>query len=372
MDPQEPEHDVTIAGQQKNSLPNTDEVQSQHGNYLPNTDEVHSDIFFLRNILIRLGLTEKPPSQPLEVLNNPRSNWQAKTRAIQAFTELGELAPIDRIQECLKDAHEAVRMAAVRTLGELWRFGTVPLGVFQYTLRDKHPEVRATTVYALESLGSKALSGSLITQLIQKLQREDTIVRIAIIHLLGTLGKEAPIDELIKTLKDDNWQVREAAALTLGTLGDLAPSAPLFNAVYDRNRFVRDAVIFALGERLHLDMLIHDLRYGETRVREKAAQILGERGERTPEEPMIETLLLVAKGDSQGSVRKAAILALGQIEAGISLAELRSLLKDSEQDVRETAMIVIEGLYPDALPSLLPEEDPDSTDELKKPPQLGI
>ena len=360
MDPREHEQDVIIAPQQKNSPSNTDEVRSPQKNHLPNTDEVHPHPLFSENILVRLGLAKTPLSQPLEVLNNPRSNWQAKTRAIQALIGLGRHAPVDRIRDYLKDSHEAVRMAAVRTLGNLWKFGTVPIEVFLFALRDEHPEVRVTTVQVLESLGSEALVEPLITRLIQKLQHEETIVRIAVIHLLGTLGKEAPVDELIKALKDDNWQVREAAALTLGTLGDLAPTTHLLNALYDRNRLVRNAAIFALGDLLPVDMLIHDLQYGETHVREKAAQILGEIGERTPEEPIIEALLEVAKEDRQSSVRKAAILALGQIEAGISLAELRSLLNDSDRDVRETAMIVMDGLYP------------DSSDEPQEPPQPTV
>src|SRR5438128_2026429 len=88
----------------------------------PRLEGAEPSAAFLTDILTRLGLSNAPPGLPnqyLAALGNP--SWQIRTQAVQALGDFGEQGAIERIILCLKDEHEAVRMAAVRVLGKLSR-----------------------------------------------------------------------------------------------------------------------------------------------------------------------------------------------------------------------------------------------------------
>ncbi len=353
-EPEKNEQDIFIQPQAKEQqLPDTDAVK-----FAPSPSPT--------SLLIRLGLAKSSLREPLEALKS--ESWQTRVLALQLLTDLERDAPVSSIRACLQDPHEAVRMATVRALGKLWRFGVVPLELFLLALGDKHAEVRATTVRVLESLGPEALIDPLIKHLKEKLHRqtsdegggareqvnhqaaipgEEPIVCIAIIHLLGTLGKNAPVEELVNMLSDPEWQVREAAVSALEKLGDRTSEGPLLNALYDNQRFVRDAAISALKGRLPVETLVDNLFTLDPFSRKKTAELLGELGERIQQQSMIHALVRAAQTDPDSSVRKAALLALGQIGMPVPHTALRPLLHDPDQDVCEVAMHVLNALHPD-------------------------
>lgn len=312
----------------------------------------------LPDILAQLGLSNAPPgrtmSQHLTALSNANTLWQERVQALQALAEFGAQVPPERIAACLKDKHKAVRMAAVHTLGKLAKQRAVPAEYFTAAWRDSHGEVRATVLQVMATLDTRELTKLLLVAL----KDEDKIVRTAAIQVAGMLGTYAPIHEIVEALHDPEWQVREMATLTLGQIGKggSLPVKHLVKALSDPSTFVRNAAAFALGNRIPIDILIHDLQYGETPMREQTARILGELGGRVPSlQPLIEAALT----DKQSVVRKAAVLALGQQGRRVASKHLRQAAQDNDPDVREAAQLVLETLYPE----IAPRSDPDTADD---------
>lgn len=173
-------------------------------------------------ILARLGLLQQADVQaPV---------WQKRVLTIQKLAEQwnekdGE-ETAQKIDTFLRsDTHEAVRMAAVRALGQLYLLAPeeVRWEPFLRALGDKHPEVQATMVQVLkffvESWGTSHLSQQIIEMLWQKKLTPtgtNTLLRLSIIQLLGMLGTQISVPaiaRLVELTRDADWQIREAAVL---------------------------------------------------------------------------------------------------------------------------------------------------------------
>jgi len=355
-EPEKNQQDISTPFQDKNQyLQDTDAV-----NFAPSSSYT--------NFLIRLGLAKSSLRDPIKALK--QKNWQTRVLALQVLADMERDVVVSLIRASLQDPHEAVRMAAVRALGKRWKSGKVPLELFVSALKDEHVEVRTTTVKVLETLGSEVLADPIIALLIGKLHhrslaegketgelvnlqksvpREESLVCIAIIHLLGTLGENAPLDELADMLSDPDWQIREAAVSALEKLGDRVPTELLLDALYDEHRFVRDAAISALGNLLPVKVLLHNLFALEPSLKEKTAELLGAMGERTQQQWVINALLQSALTDQDATVRKASLLAIGQVGMPVSRAAVSMLLQDYDPGVREVALLVLSALQPDLL-----------------------
>jgi WD40 repeat protein len=81
------------------------------------------------------------------------------------------------------------------------------------------------------------------------LNDEDSTVRAAAIHALGTGGGQTEVALLTAALRDPDWHVRETAALVLGKLTQDVPLEPLFMAQQDPDGAVREAAQLALQWR---------------------------------------------------------------------------------------------------------------------------
>ncbi len=303
----------------------------------PRREGAEPSAAFLTDVLTRLGLSNAPPGLPmnqyLAALGN--ASWRIRAQAVQALGDFGEQVAIERIILCLKDEHEAVRMAAVRALGKLSRQRPEVVEHIRSAWKDRHPEVRATVVQVMATLEIRVSTDFLE----EAIGDEDKIVRIAALKLAATQGVYAPLHMVAKALQDEDWQIREEAALTIGRLGKgAAVKSRLVRALYDPSRFVRHAAVAALGSHLPVEVLVHDLRSGEPSVREQTARILGELGNQAQEQSLAEAALT----DSESAVRVAAVLALGQLDKRVSLKHLQRAVQDSDPAVRAAAELVLD------------------------------
>ncbi len=355
-EPEKNQQDISTPFRNKQQqLPDTDAV-----NFVPSSTS--------SDLRIRLGLARSSLPDLIKALK--QGSWQTRVLALQLLADMERDVAVTLMRASLRDPHEAVRMAAVRALGKRWKSGKVPLDIFMTALKDEHVEVRATTVNVLATLGPEALTGSILTFLLRKLRnrlpaesretgelvdkqrsvpREESLVRIAIIQLLGTLGEKAPVDELAKMLSDPDWQIREAAVSAFEKLGDRVPIEPLLDALYDDDRFVREAAISALGNHLPVKVLLHNLFALDPPLKEKTAELLGAVGERTKQQWVINALLQSALTDQDANVRKASLFAIGQTEMPVSRNATRMLLQDNDPGVREIALLILSALQPNLL-----------------------
>jgi|GEM_PF-3848354 HEAT repeat protein len=344
--------------------------QHETNNHLLAGDRQQPENNLESDILIGLGISKKDVKNPLQVLNSQQSTWQDRVLALQALLRATTPEIVQRIEECLTDKDERVRVAATRAIGQLRKSHKVPRAVLLRLLADENQQVKTTAIEALAALGPDEWADERRVQhLTDKLRnkQETTSIRVALIHLLGTLGEDAPVKELVEVLRDEdsNWEIRDAAAVMLGRLDTNKPVPALMQALYDRELHVRVTAAFALGKEEALKRIIADLQSATFTMKARAAQLLGELGTGTDTE--IGSLIsLATSATMQPSVRIEAILALGNLGEQlrqhtneIALQGLRrrldDLQKDSNQDVRDTAEAVFAALYPERLPDVWEE-----------------
>lgn len=302
--------------------------------------------------LARLGLWKEPPPtvDDTDATMKGVPIWQSRIWKIQSLVERGKQGDnkaINQIEAFLGNKYVEVGIAAVCGLEELTRVGRIAPRHFFYYLTAP-AKVRAVVILALASMAVKPLPNGLLDQFLQEVQneQEEQTVRIAIIQLLGTLGRHEPLEVLGQLLEGDpDWLVREAVVNAIVTLRDSLDEQAkrglnkmLIPALYDENAFVREAAVVALRESFPLNTILSDLHGKDTGKREKAARALGAAGKVTP--AVLERLAKHATGDAVPAVRKAAILALSCLDVPIDDATLTTLLKDRDEEVHAAALIL--------------------------------
>lgn len=199
---------------------------------------------------------------------------------------------------------------------------------------------------------------------------KDASVREAAAHALGEIGDPRAVEPLIVVLNDNDWEkrfenrpVRFAAASALGRIGDSRAVRPLAEAL---NEYVLGldgpasdalieigdpsavqpviAVMMSIGNKDNsirvlcaigkpavepVTTLLEDKR---SRVRQTAAYVLGEIGDRRAVDPLVQTLK-----DRAEHVRTRAAKALGQIGDARAVDPLIIALQDEWADMRKAA-----------------------------------
>jgi WD40 repeat protein len=147
---------------------------------------------------------------------------------------------VDEYLAALRDEEIAVRVAAVRSLGEHGK--TSAIGPLLAALQDSAWEVRAAAVWELGKFGEQAP----LDDLMRAADDEDSSVRAAALRTLGLLGDRVSMEPLMRAAGDSDWQVREIATLTLGERGEQAPRDLLVAKLSDEHAGVREAARIAL------------------------------------------------------------------------------------------------------------------------------
>jgi hypothetical protein len=179
----------------------------------------------LANIRARFGLGNDHLPKDTSVqtllsgLNDP--DWRVRTAVARRLGSAGDGAEVRAaLLSAVRDSAPAVRAAAARSLGGLDE--DIPEEPLLYLLRnDTDEDVRTAAAQALSALQDR-LSPYTVAGLEATFHRagENDITRSAIIYTLGGLGKRTPIDLLYTAMQDREWLVREAAALMMGEQGE--------------------------------------------------------------------------------------------------------------------------------------------------------
>ena len=286
----------------------------------------------------------KSAEQLAATIQNSDATWQERVAALQEIATSGTQAPLDQIIHVLKhDPHEAVRMAAIRTLGAASIDTPISLYFFRIALHDARKEVRATALQVLKETQNSQIQQALSTEIVACLE-DDELLHLSAIPLIGSWGTHTPTQLLIQELQHPSPLVRAAAALALGNIRPWVhiPTGALARALYDNEQSVREAATLALGDQLPIEMLVYDLQRGDVQTRIQAARILGELGEITP----LEHLIHAALEDVESTVRRAAVLALGK-QPRTPAEPLIEATRDYDRIVREAAELVLYALHPD-------------------------
>jgi len=144
--------------------------------------------------------------------------------------------------------------------------------------------------------------------------------------------------EYIAALGDQDWRVREAAAQALGNMGAAQAVEPLIVALRDQDKYVRKAAAQALGNMgadQAIEPLIAALRDQDSPVRGAAAQALGNLRATQAVEPLIAALR--DSHSYHNYVRKVAAQALVRIGEP-AVEPLIATLRDTNWRVRDAVV----------------------------------
>jgi HEAT repeat protein len=204
------------------------------------------------------------------------------------------------------------------------------------TLATTHPIVRARVadVFAISK------DKSAVPALLDALQGEYFTVRARAVLALGKIGDPKTVHPMLKTLKDPEDEVRIAACLALGLFKDSSTFDEIANVLLDDTKIeVRQAAAKALGFTQHpaaLPYLMEALRdpFWWYEREQQAGDLFTaiEKMGSAAVEPLIEALK-----DSEGAVRKYAVLILGRLGDVRAIEPLGMALYDLHHDVGKAA-----------------------------------
>jgi hypothetical protein len=141
---------------------------------------------------------------------------------------------------------------------------------------------------------------------------------------------------LIQALHDNNWgNRRRRAANALGEFGDKSAVEPLIQALKQSDVQIRRAAAGALakvGNAEAVEALIQSLKDTDKSVRSLSANALGKIGDSRAVEHLIQALI-----DTEEDVRWYSVMALGEIGDQRALEPLTQALHDKSEIVRQFA-----------------------------------
>ena len=272
-------------------------------------------------------------------LQNLADALDPKTRR-DAAEILGDIGS-DRALEGLADAmfndpEESVRETAIDSMAsqEFER-------LVEILQKAADPQMRRAAALCLGRKGDGRALDPLGNSLVQKPDTNED-VRSAAASALGELLKPEAVEPLSEALAtDESGKVRGACAAALGALGQRSGAGPLEQALADdTEEDVRESAADALGELLSPSSLppLLEARANDPspRVRGACSGALG----RFSQPGLSEAL----EGASDPAVRSAAARALGERGDSSAADTLINALQDPEEQVRESAQEAIENL----------------------------
>jgi HEAT repeat protein len=237
------------------------------------------------------------------------------------------------------DERGSVRYCAAAALGATGRpEASAPL---MAALQDESPSVRREAVGALGALGCS----DAVPALVGMLQDPERYVRMAVPGALGMIGGERAVEQLAGVLGDGQKEkgLRERAAVVLGEAGDRRAVQALLRALVDPEATVRARSVFALGETADpcaVEPLLGCLGDADWLVRVGAARALG----RLESESAVGPLATLLAADGRAPVRRAAAKALGDIGGKAAVEPLIEALNDADGAVRRRARLSLRVL----------------------------
>ena len=311
-----------------------------------------------RNILKILSKSGSPAARSLIVKSLDDESAHVVVAAVRVVEDMRDPELTPALLEKLSARDPQIKRAVIRALG-----ATGDKRAYQPLLemiKDQDMRIRQDAVDGILEL----CDAEIIPDVLNLLGDEDVNVRRCAVEILNKLSDPRAGDALIQAIKDSDWWVRQIATDTLAEMkGEVVirsfiglaqendvnlrrcvveffnqvpdPMAldTLIKMLDDEDWWVRDKAVIALGKLknpkavAHLEKLIHDEETKGT-VPAALAEIGGEQ--------VLGPLMKFLKED-QKRVRLAAIKAFGALRADAAVTELKSLLWDSDEDVRAEA-----------------------------------
>jgi HEAT repeat protein/uncharacterized membrane protein YraQ (UPF0718 family) len=247
-----------------------------------------------------------------------------------------------------------IRLEASRLLAE---FGEPAVNLLLTALKDPSYQVRKA---AVESLG-EIEDPKVVKALVDMLSKDVIEVRQSILMTLGKIGSRDGLEAIISQLSNKNNLIRAMAADALGGIGDRQATPHLIKLLSDGEVKVRVAVVGALEKIKDPSAtvpLVPLLYSDDVTMRRFVAGALGQLGDKGAVSPLIRSLK-----DSDEKVRENALLSLiytfqriRRSEVVLSEGEIETLVDlmgERDEPTRNRAGLALEFMGPQAAPLLM-------------------
>ncbi len=214
-------------------------------------------------------------------------------------------------------------------------------------LNNESNHVRENAAEILGKLGDKRA----VVPLFKVLKDKVNTVRISAVESLGKIGDNRAVEPLVKLFQDNNSQISAKAAESLGKIGGKKAADHLVTAFMlkdaDKQHFLWGSATKALIKigKPAVGILINALGHNNEVIREKAAYILGEIGDKRAIKPLIDML-----EDENKNVQRSTVKSLGKIGDKNTVKLLINTFEVESGHVKKSAGEALEELARKFLP----------------------
>jgi len=253
--------------------------------------------------------------------NESRRGWSAE---ILGWLEAKNA--VDSLAESLLDASPEVRARAAGALGKIKDERAIGK-LTELLISEPIPFVRTRVSQALGNIGNP----SVLHYLVNILKDPEWWVRVRAVEALEQLGEESTPSLLI-ALEDEDIEVRKRSALALERIGYVERILKEYGEGNYKAELRR--ILFQVAQSGVIESLSERLETAEGHLQKRIVRLLGEAKTREATDPLVELL----KSTDEWTLKARIIQSLGTIGADESIPLLIEHLKDSEYWVRRAAV----------------------------------
>jgi len=294
------------------------------------------------------------------------SDWWVRKRAVEAICKIKDPSSADPLIELLiTEKDPKIKITIIQTLGQLG--GHKAARVILPSITDSDMIVRQMVVEALENLADETI----VPEIINFMRDAEVNVRRAGVEVLSKLKNAKGSETLLKCIQDSDWWVREIATDALAVMNvpgvsfkvielfgvpdenirraaieyfvrvpDIQAFDPLVGMLKDADWWVREKAVVALGKLKDERAIPHILLLSDDHdVRWVVPAALGDIGGGKAVEYLSDFL-----DDPERNVRMEALKALGRINDKSCLPLIKATIKDSDAEIRDTALEIIKEM----------------------------
>jgi len=284
-------------------------------------------------------------------------DFLVRIQAHEALVKIGEAAVVPIIEDLgtfgLSSKPFTSFTFKIKILGKIG--GHRAVNTLINTLKSDKLRLREAVVEALGETGDARAVKPLITAALKDNDMENKVLKLATVAI-GKIGDPGAVDPFINALKDKDFLVRKNAVIALHRLGDPKAVGPLIGALKDTDSRVRKGAADALKElgwkpndreteawywvarkewekAINLgseavEPLIIALKDENSFVSDKAAEALGEIGDKRAVEPLV----AFALQDKGVNVNTYAVRSLGKIGDTGAVEPFITALKEGDKE----------------------------------------
>ena len=288
-------------------------------------------------------MREHPAAVPALIRALTDDSTAVVEQAQQSLRRIGSGVAIPALTQALRSRNKAIRFHAAQVLRDMGTDASPATSPLVILLRDRDPTIRVVTAHALGNIGNTPALEALIATLVDK----SPAVRAAAVTSVGSIGQRAASSapQVRQRLSDRDLRVRVAAARALWQItGEAVESVPvLVAALKQPNAWDSALALGAMREAASnavpalIDVIQREKVSRPLREMPVSALALGKIGA-----PAVPGLIEVTTHPDP-KVRTSAAMALGFIgsKADAALPHLVPLLRDNHADVRRAATLAI-------------------------------